>query len=511
MNAYLMYKDNDFIVDDNIPENIKFAMKDLELAVLFHALSDGDDFLYSVVRKACSVLLSGIPDIEYRQAILRDCLYNEDVIRTFYNVVVECLQMEKEKLHYGVFGHYPSAVLHQSLSFTQFLMTYLQKIKIIAQENIHHVESPGMVRLFSMLVQELNDDYMSTIERHLKQMSFKKGVLISARLGQGNQGKDYVLRRPNPPQKGWFRRLWTKRPAHYTVQLAARDENGFRALSDLNDEGLLLIANAMAQSTAHLLNFLKSLRTELGFYISCLNLAQALNKRNIPLCFPVPIYQRERHHVFEALFDPCLALTSDREIVSNTLRTDNKNTFIITGANQGGKSTFLRSIGLAQIMMQTGMFVSAECYSADLCRQIFTHYKCEEDSHMVSGKLDEELRRMSDIVDALQRDDLVLFNESFSATNSREGAEIIRGVVTALAESNVKLFFVTHTAEFACSFYQEDYQDTVYLCAERRDDGERTYKIAEGVPLDISYGEDLYRDVFDASPVYRNTGEVSEH
>ncbi|MDT7455753.1 hypothetical protein [Citrobacter koseri] len=87
MNAYLMYKDNDFIVDDNIPENIKFAMKDLELAVLFHALSDGDDFLYSVVRKACSVLLSGIPDIEYRQAILRDCLYNEDVIRTFYNVV----------------------------------------------------------------------------------------------------------------------------------------------------------------------------------------------------------------------------------------------------------------------------------------------------------------------------------------------------------------------------------------------------------------------------------------
>lgn len=103
-----------------------------------------------------------------------------------------------------------------------------------------------------------------------------------------------------------------------------------------------------------------------------------------------------------------------------------------------------------------------------------------------------------------------LTNRSLQQTVG-EGAEIIRGVVTALAESNVKLFFVTHTAEFACSFYQEDRQDTVYLCAERRDDGERTYKIAEGVPLDISYGEDLYRDVFDASPVYRNTGEVSEH
>ncbi|MGS9779782.1 MutS-related protein, partial [Klebsiella pneumoniae] len=92
--------------------------------------------------------------------------------------------------------------------------------------------------------------------------------------------------------------------------------------------------------------------------------------------------------------------------------------------------------------------------------------------------------------------DLVLFNESFSATNSREGAGIIRGIVTALAERHVKLFFVTHTSEFACAFYQEYHQDTVYLCAERREDGERTFRITEGAPLDTSYGEDLYREVF---------------
>lgn len=115
-------------------------------------------------------------------------------------------------------------------------------------------------------------------------------------------------------------------------------------------------------------------------------------------------------------------------------------------------------------MMQTGMFVSAECYSADLCRQIFTHYKCEEDSHMVSGKLDEELRRMSDIVDALQRDDLVLFNESFSATNSREGAEIIRGVVTALAESNVKLFLLRILRNLHVRFIRRITR-TRYTCA----------------------------------------------
>ncbi len=63
---------------------------------------------------------------------------------------------------------------------------------------------------------------------------------------------------------------------------------------------------------------------------------------------------------------------------------------IITGANQGGKSTFLCAVGLAQVMMQCGMFVAAESFSANVCDGIYTHYKREEDASMRSGKLDEE-------------------------------------------------------------------------------------------------------------------------
>ena len=73
----------------------------------------------------------------------------------------------------------------------------------------------------------------------------------------------------------------------------------------------------------------------------------------------------------------------------------------MTGANTGGKSTFLRAIGLAQLMMRAGMFVGANAFSADLRDGLFTHYKREEDSTMESGKLDEELNRMSEIVGRL--------------------------------------------------------------------------------------------------------------
>lgn len=113
---------------------------------------------------------------------------------------------------------------------------------------------------------------------------------------------------------------------------------------------------------------------------------------------------------------------------------ENKELYIITGANQGGKSTYLISIGLSQLMMQCGMFVGAEYYCANICEGIFTHYKREEDVSMKSGKLDEELRRMSSIIDNIKPNSIIFFNESFSATNEREGSLIAKDIVLSLVE-----------------------------------------------------------------------------
>lgn len=134
MNVYLMYKDADFVLDDIFPDNFNIQVRDLGLDVLFQSLSAGDEFLYSVVKKACSQSLADVPCIEYRQAILRDCLYNSNIIREFYQAVLECLTMEKEKLHYIVFGHSPSAMLHQSISFTRFFLENLKKVRAIAEK-----------------------------------------------------------------------------------------------------------------------------------------------------------------------------------------------------------------------------------------------------------------------------------------------------------------------------------------------------------------------------------------
>ncbi len=105
-------------------------------------------------------------------------------------------------------------------------------------------------------------------------------------------------------------------------------------------------------------------------------------------------------------------------VVGNDIDADGAALVVITGANQGGKSTLLRSVGLAQLMIQAGMFVAARSVHADVRGVVFSHFKREEDAGMRASKLDEELNRMNDIADEVNPGDLVLSNESFASTNA---------------------------------------------------------------------------------------------
>ncbi|MET8405383.1 hypothetical protein [Streptomyces sp900116325] len=142
------------------------------------------------------------------------------------------------------------------------------------------------------------------------------------------------------------------------------------------------------------------------------------------------------------------------------------------------------------------MFLSAESFTADIRDRVFTHCRREEDTEMVSGKLDEELARMSAIADRITPGSMVLFNESFAATNEREGSEIARQVIRALLESGVKVLCVTHLFDLAHSLHEQRQDHALFLRAQRQPDGWRTFRLVEGEPLPTSHGEDLYERVF---------------
>ena len=115
-------------------------------------------------------------------------------------------------------------------------MGILTRLRQIAGDQAPGFRSDGFTAFFRMITAELDDAYFQTVEEHLRELSFRRGVMVSAGLGQGYQGTDYVLRRPNPGQ-GLLQRITNSAPPSYTYRVPARDDNGLRALSELQDPG----------------------------------------------------------------------------------------------------------------------------------------------------------------------------------------------------------------------------------------------------------------------------------
>lgn len=497
MKVFLMHRDQDVDLERKLPLNHEALTQDLELDTLMGAMAAGDPFLFDVVK---SVILTSLTDpdaIVYRQRVLADCLEQPTIVRQMYDIAVDALQSER-KVWGILFRDSPDRILSRSVQVLELLVGSLKQLRQLADGHASKFHSEAFVRFFAMLADELDDEYFATIDEHLKELRFRRGVLMSAELGKGNKGTRHVLHRL--PEQSWLERITDRGRPGYSFQIPDRDENGFKALTRLREQGINRVANALAQSTDHVQSFFTMLRAELAFYVGCLNLHERLVEKGEPTCFPDPMPAGRPMLSGRGLYDVCLTLNLEARVVGNDVSAQDKALVMITGANQGGKSTFLRSVGLAQLMMQSGMFVPAECFRANVCDGIFTHYKREEDASMKSGKLDEELSRMSDIADKITPNCILLCNESFAATNEREGSEIARQLVRALIEAGIKIFFVTHLFDLAHGFYRQRLDTALFLRAERQPDGGRTFRLVEGDPLPTSYGEDSYRRIFGTAP-----------
>ncbi|MBX3023769.1 DNA mismatch repair protein MutS [bacterium] len=497
MRALLLHRERDFAPPERGRWDAPTLTQDLELEVLVRGMAGEDDFIADVARRALvAALASDVETILYRQAVLRDCLNHRPVVRQLYELVVEAIETERHR-YWGIHSRHPASILHSSIELLELLLPALRRVRDLAAQQLDVVASEGLTRLFSTLVGELTDAYLDRVEAQMQALRFRHGTVLSAELGEGNRGTGYVVRAADGAPASWWSWLVGAARSPYTFHLDDRDEAGARALQELRGQGLNGVANALAQSADHVLGFFRLLRTELAFYIGCLNLHAQLTTLAAPVCFPIPEPPDAARHRATGLYDPCLALQMEQAVVGNALHADGRPLVIITGANQGGKSSFLRAVGVAQLMMQCGMFVAAESFAGALCPGLFTHYRREEDATMTSGKLDEELRRLSEIADRIAPGCILLCNETFAATNEREGSALARQVVEALLEKGIRVFFVTHLYELARQTLASDADRTLFLRDERRPDGTRSFCLIEAPPLDTGHGEDLYRRIFD--------------
>jgi len=505
MNVWLLYRDSEY-GNTAASMNKNEIIQDLNLDVIFKTMARNDKYIYNTVRTVIMNSLTDIETIQYRQAIIEDCIHNFNDFTGLYEMVSEAIEetnkyTEATKKASSVPVSNAMSVLN-SLELLGILVKHLENLKSYCDKMDHNFQSPGRKAFYDRLVKDINVRFVQKIKDSITKMNFlTEGgeITFSASLGQGLKFDNIIV---NYLVKEGYKKRKTMGVVEMIIHkifsrnmVILDDTNLARDAREMEAAGLAHILKMYQKFIKELSSFFECLRYPLAFYIGCANLYIRFQQLHIPTSMPVVTKQDMNLLKFKGLYDMSLAIYSRKTPVCNDLATEDKKLYIITGANQGGKSTFLRSLGVAQLLMQAGMFVPASYYCNRLYDGIFTHFTRREDVAMNSGKLDEELKRMSDILDEITPNSLLLLNESFATTTEREGSAIASDVVRALYENGTHIFMVTHLFEFTKATYDENLEGAMFLSAERLADGTRTYRILEKVPEKTSYGLDLYNDI----------------
>ncbi len=506
--ARLMFADSGFDYKKSLSKSQDAVYGDLHLKSIINAMAQGDDLIKKVAQAALLDSLRSTDTVLYRQEILCDAISHPNLFQTIYELTSDALwKVRREIFTYGLASDHDERNLRRGRDLLEFYLPYLERLNFLALQFRPKVQSRGLKTLLDACITEVDKEFLVEARELLQDLKFDRGIHVSACLGAGNMGVDYIPHDAPPSRRGLGDYWQHYRSQHYLVRLAERDEAGAQVIGQMRDRAVGELASVVGESGDRVEGFFRSLRSETAFYLGCVNLYNRMKGLEVKTCLPVVQPMEAMAWHFDSLRDARLVLDETKDVVGNHLSGEQRKLILITGANEGGKSTYLRSLGQAQLMAQCGMFVLANQAELSITNGVFTHYRREEDAELEVGKFEEELRRMSELVEVLSPGSMVLFNESFASTNMIEGSQVAEEVVSELVNAGIRVAFVTHLFHFSTWAQGHFGQDGLYLRAIREANGRRSFELKEGDALPTSFGRDLYREVFETQNRNRRENE----
>lgn len=191
---------------------------------------------------------------------------------------------------------------------------------------------------------------------------------------------------------------------------------------------------------------------EMQFYFSYIDYIAPIRKRGMLFCYPKFAAPGERIEAAET-FDLALAhsrLSAESMPVTNGFYLDPpERVIVVSGPNQGGKTTFARSIGQMMHLARTGLCVQGVCATLKPARAIFTHFEKEENVENGAGKLMDDLVRIKPMLEQANADSFFVINEIFASTTLDDATRISRRVMEKLLRVGAMAVWVTFIDEMA--------------------------------------------------------------
>ena len=236
-------------------------------------------------------------------------------------------------------------------------------------------------------------------------------------------------------------------------------------------------------------NYFINMANDLKFYCALLKYINKCRQNGFYIAKPEIISDAENIRC-KNIYNIQVALHSEELIYNDVEFDENGQVYILTGPNQGGKSVFLKALGINQALFQLGGYVNASQANLKISPNIIVYLTKNDERSIGYGHLGEECSAVSDLLKYAGKNCMVLFDEAFSSTSASDQCYIAREVLKALSELQCYGIFTTHNYDIYDKTKEIASMGSL-VALMKNDSGERSYKIARKAPDRNSYAMDI--------------------
>lgn len=468
--------------------------------------------------------------MDYRLDALEDIMHNPKLSPALHTAADRLLETEKKNS--GGNGSPDSfTALGDRIEMLDSYISCMESLNTLSQELGDSIKSAAFRSFFSIIKERCECGEFIQMKRDISELkeafsqkirSVTVAINFNAEMRPISAGIVNFSDKPAGEKQNVFDRLFYKTSAYSDTVVSGRLRSGvpnedgylneadkalFEALEKLTSSYMRRLESALRAYDRLSFQKISMLSDQLDIFDGMTAIASSCEARGIKMCRP-EFSDTHRTACLTDLFDPCFyfkAAAADSEskgddlVVTNSLEMDdNGRFFILTGANNGGKTTFLRGAGLCFLMAQTGFYAPAAACVISPCDFIFTHFPKEEETGINASRFTTEIKDLKVISDLVSENSLLLMNESIQSTTPKECAEIAGEITRIFCIIGVRGIYATHITELAlmCDDITADPDcrsvPVSIVATVDEESGKRLYKIKRGQPLKQSYAMDIF-------------------